>query len=115
MYKILPILFFGTLLTAQNPAFKKSVEDGDRKYAVKSYKQAYTDYDNAYKLISADIDKMVSAKQQAGANEKEWLNCLVKHARCAHYSGNAVQAAADADKLLAIDTANTDAKAIKAY
>jgi tetratricopeptide (TPR) repeat protein len=118
MKKILPLLVFVPLsFTAQTPdaAFKKLMDAGDAKYAVKGYKDAYKEYDEALKLISVDLDKLVSAKSQIAKDHAEWLKCLNRHARCAYFTSNTTQANLDADKLLAVDSVNADAKALRAY
>jgi tetratricopeptide (TPR) repeat protein len=115
MKKLLPLLFLSSAVFAQDPKFSGLVAAGDAKYQTKSYKLAYADYDNALKLISADLDKMVAEKKQITADKKEMLNALVKHARCAYYTSNTAQVNADVEKLTIIDSANADAKALKAH
>lgn len=115
MKKFLPLFLLPFLFSAQNPAFKKLMDAADTKYAVKSYKDAYKEYDEALKLISADLEKMVSTKEQATKDKADWLKCLSRHARCAYYTANVAQAVTDAEKLLAIDSVNADAHAIKGY
>lgn len=115
MKQIIPILFLSSFLVGQNTVFKQLKESADRKYDVKSYKQAYIDYDNAYKIIKPEIDKIDSLNIQISSTQKEYLMCLVRHASCAHYIGNTDQVKADAEKILTIDSLNSTAKSIKAF
>jgi tetratricopeptide (TPR) repeat protein len=115
MKKALSLLLFPYLFFAQTPAFKQLMDAADTKYAVKSYKEAYKEYDAALKMISADLDKIVAARQQIGKDHADWLKCMVRHARCAYFTSYVTQANADADRILSVDSVNADAKAIKAY
>jgi hypothetical protein len=115
MKRILPFLFLPLFFHAQNPAFKKAMETGDGKFSIKSYKEAYKEYDAALAMITPDLDKLMSEKKQAAKDQADWVKCLSRHARCAYIISNLSQANTDAEKLSAIDSANADAKAIKAF
>ncbi len=115
MKQTLLFLLFPFLFVAQTPSFKQLMDNGDRKYAVKSYKEAYKEYDAALKLIASELDLMSQNKQQIGKDHADWLKCLVYRARCAYYTSNIAQATADADKILSVDSLNADAKAVKSY
>lgn len=95
--------------------FKKLVDNGNQKYKNKSYNLAITDYDNAIKLVSPEIDKMLAAKTQITEDKKYMLEPYIRRASCFYFAGNTALMKNDLEKVASLDSTNADAKALKAY
>lgn len=107
------LLFIANIAKAQTPEFKKAMESGNQKYKIKSYNLAIMDYDAAIKSVSADVDKLIASKTTVPADKKYILEAYEKRANCAFYTKNYPKMNGDVDKLLALDSSNTNAKALK--
>ncbi|MFL5751849.1 MAG: tetratricopeptide repeat protein [Bacteroidia bacterium] len=115
MKKLLLLLSSISLTSFAQGDFKKHMDSGNQKYKIKSYNLAIPDYDNAIKLVSVDIDKMIAAKTQISEDKKYMLEPYVKRASCFYFAGNASLMKGDLEKVAALDSTNPDAKALRAY
>jgi tetratricopeptide (TPR) repeat protein len=103
----LPVLFFG-----QVNDFGKLISAADSRFSIKNYKEAFTEYDKAYKLISSDLERNLKSKNGANNVKPEWKHCLSRHAQSAYLIADYAQAKRDAEKLFQIDSADASAKTI---
>jgi tetratricopeptide (TPR) repeat protein len=106
-------LFSIVKINAQNItcANNKDYEDGNTKFKGKSYGLAIQAYDKAIALIEADAKK----PDLNYDIKKCMVDVYARRATCYYFTGNYTAMKADADKVLAVDTANTDARALLAY
>ena len=100
-------------INAQNItcANNKDYEDGNIKFKGKSYGLAIQAYDKAIAVIEADAKK----PDLNYDIKKCMVDVYTRRATCYYNTGNYTAMKADADKVLALDTANTDARALLAY
>ncbi|HXU25675.1 MAG TPA: tetratricopeptide repeat protein [Bacteroidia bacterium] len=115
MKKLLLIiaLFSIAKINAQNItcANNKDYEDGNTKFKGKSYALAIQAYDKAIALVDADAKK-------SNLNydiKKCMVDVYTRRATCYYYTGNYTAMKADADKILSVDTANADVRALLGY
>jgi tetratricopeptide (TPR) repeat protein len=117
MKKLLPILLLSVFgIQAQNMnEFKKNLDNANAKYKIKSYALALTDYDNAIKLIQPEVDKLIKDKKLVSDANRFLVEPYVKRAACFYFTGKGHLMGSDLEKVALLDTANADAKALKAY
>lgn len=101
--------------SAQSKEFLKLMESGNSKYSVKNYTAALADYDKAIGLISADVDKFVSAKKALPDDKRYMLEPYVKRANCFYFKGNSALMRSDLEKIGVMDPENRDAQLLKGY
>lgn len=109
------VLLISSFSNAQTAEFKKAMENGNQKYKVKSYNLAMMDYDAAIKIISSETEKLITSKTALSPEKKYLLEPFEKRANCAFYLKNTVLMTSDIEKVLILDSSNTNAKALKAY
>jgi tetratricopeptide (TPR) repeat protein len=108
-------LLFLVKINAQTADFKKNYEDGNSKYKVKSFSLAVVSYDKAIALVQSEADEAIKSKVLLSADKKYISDVYAKRAACYYNTSNYGAMKADADKVLALDSANTDAKALLAF
>ena len=106
-------LFSIVKINAQNItcANNKDFEDGNTKFKGKSYALAIQAYDKAIALVEADAKK----PNLTYDIKKCMVDVYVRRATCYYFTGNYSAMRGDADKVLSVDTANADARALLAY
>lgn len=109
------VLIISSLSLAQTPDFKKALESGNQKYKIKSYNLAIMDYDAAIKIISPEVDKLIASKTPITADKKYMIEPFEKRANCSFYLKNNGLMTSDLEKVLLLDSTNSNAKALKAY
>lgn len=113
--KISWIFFLPVLLLGQTAEFNKAISSADSRFTIKNYKEAYAEYDKAYKMISVNLDRSLQSKNLSTDIKPEWKHCLSRHAQSAYFISNYSQAKIDAEKLSKIDSTDAVAMAIIGY
>lgn len=112
---LLVVLAYTTIHGQNMNEFKKSLDNANAKYKIKSYALAIGDYDNAIKIITPEVDKMIKEGKQVNETNQYLIEPYVKRAACFYFTQKGHLMGSDLDKVAKLDTGNVDAKALKAY